>query len=313
MGTPLPPKKTELTSDPAHAGSILQSGGIVVFPTETVYGIGASSLYEKSCKKIYEIKNRPSDNPLIVHVSTVEEIYNWGYVRDEYKELLISFSPGPISYILKKKGELYSSGLETIAIRVPSHRQAREILSVSGPVSAPSANRSGKPSITRLKDILDEFMGEVDCIFLGEEPEIGMESTVLDLTGEIPIMLRPGFITRDDILQFTNLESATGNLEKKKSPGLRYKHYSPEAPVILFPTGSEINFHPEDALIGFTELKKLKLNMVVKNNKDYMFQLYNFLIQCDRLHVKKIYCEYPREDKYKIALVDRLSRAAGLL
>ncbi|MCX8000508.1 MAG: L-threonylcarbamoyladenylate synthase, partial [Leptospiraceae bacterium] len=219
----------ELTEDIEKAAHYIKNGKLVLFPTETVYGLGASSWNFEACEKIYKVKGRPKDNPFIIHVGRIEDIFELGEVHPKYEELIYKFSPGPISFILRKrKKNLFSTGLPTIGIRVPSLPKTIEFLKLAGPVSAPSANLSGKPSITKVEYLLETFQNSVDLLLLGEEPEIGIESTVIDLSHENPILLRPGKISSNEIKNFLpNLKIISKAEEKPVSPGLKYRHYSP--------------------------------------------------------------------------------------
>lgn len=306
---PLHPK-TEITGDFSVAGRILKQGGLVIFPTETVYGLGGSSLLPNSCKKIFEIKNRPVDNPLIVHVSSIAEILYYGDLEKKYIPILEKFSPGPISYIVKKKREIFSNGLPTVGFRIPNHELCLDMLKISGPVSAPSANFSGKPSHTRFQGVYLEFHGIVDCILEGDAPVIGIESTVLDLSGEIPKILRPGYVTKEDLLPFLpELTYESGN-HIIKSPGQKYRHYSPDCEVVLIP-GLDIPLHSDnDAYIGFRNISGFKLTRVIRSNIEYMNHLYEYFIECEKCGIDKIFCDYPLEDSFRESIMDRLLRAS---
>ena len=229
---------------------ILKKGNTVIFPTETVYGLGANALDEVAVSKIYEAKGRPSDNPLIVH------IYDKGQVNDLAKEInenakiiMNEFWPGPITIILKKKDIVpmrTSGGLDTVAIRMPSNPIAKALLEeVKLPIAAPSANISGRPSPTRGKHVYEEMNNRVDGIILGGDCTFGLESTVLDLTNDIPTILRPGSITKEDLEQVIGTVNIDPALERKednikaKAPGMKYKHYSPNADVFIVSGNSE--------------------------------------------------------------------------
>jgi L-threonylcarbamoyladenylate synthase len=176
------------------ASDVLRNGGVIIFPTETVYGIGADSRNIAACQRIYSIKNRPRDNPFIVHVDSIESMEQIAVIPKKYQDSISRLTPGPITFILEKKEDsIFSTGLSTIGVRIPSNEIAKELLRISKtPISAPSANISGKPSITRSRDAIESFTGKVDFILTGEDSDIGFESTVVDLTGEIPILLRMG-------------------------------------------------------------------------------------------------------------------------
>jgi L-threonylcarbamoyladenylate synthase len=221
---------------------------LVVFPTETVYGIGANALSETAVKKIFEVKGRPSDNPLIVHLSDKNDVYKYVKNISPYASTLMdAFWPGPLTLVFESNGffpSIVTGGLKTVAIRVPSHNIAREIISLAGvPICAPSANISGKPSSTLFSHVKDDFDGLVSTIIDGGSTEIGLESTVLDLTVEIPSILRPGKITKNMIEEVLKIkiENHSEKLleDAPKSPGMKYKHYAPKGVVTLVDGESE--------------------------------------------------------------------------
>jgi len=231
-------------SEPAR---ILYENGTVAFPTETVYGLGANALDDKAVQQIYEAKGRPSDNPLIVHISDLKMLDQLVLeVRPYAKILMETFWPGPITFVFKKRPEIsnkVSGGLSTIAIRMPSHKIALKLIELSGkPIAAPSANLSGKPSPTSSRFVVEDLKGRVDCIIEGGDCEVGLESTVLDVTGEVPVILRPGKVTVEQIIELVGSceldpairGSRIDNSGVAKSPGMKYKHYAPDAEVLVF-------------------------------------------------------------------------------
>lgn len=255
-------KKTRIIyMDPAHPddgklaypASLLREGATVVFPTETVYGLGANALSEEAVKKIFEAKGRPSDNPLIVHIA--ERIELEALVREVppmAEALMGVFWPGPLTMIFKKSDsvpDIVTAGLDTVAVRMPSHPLANRLIALARvPVAAPSANLSGKPSPTREEHVLQDLFGKVDCILCGGDTRVGLESTVLDVTGEVPMILRPGGVTRDQIASVTGaceIDQAILGGDSPlvpKSPGMKYTHYAPDAEVFMAQGG-------EDAMI----------------------------------------------------------------
>ncbi|PJZ69467.1 threonylcarbamoyl-AMP synthase [Leptospira perolatii] len=306
-------KKTKISEDPIEAASTLRQGGIVVFPTETVYGIGADSRNHEACHRIYKIKNRPSDNPLIVHVAQVLEIHEIVELPESFEKLLDLFMPGPLTLVGKKKDQTtFSSGLATIAIRVPENSSAREMLqSFGGPVSAPSANLSGRPSITRFNDAVEEFSGKVDLILKGEEPKIGIESTVLDGTANPPRILRPGFYDLEDLKAiYPNLESADPQAfsEKPSSPGMKYRHYAPDCKVILSDTFPESK--PMIGVIGIGIGALWEYSVNVKDNHEYMKELYSFFRDCDKKKLELAVCMHPSKAPGEEALLNRIRKAS---
>ncbi|WP_453992972.1 L-threonylcarbamoyladenylate synthase [Bacillus nitroreducens] len=226
-----------------EAASLLRKNEVVAFPTETVYGLGANALTDEAVAKIYEAKGRPSDNPLIVHISTIGQLSKIVQEIPEHAERLIEkFWPGPLTLVLKRKHDAVSNmvtaGLDTVAVRMPNHPIALALITASGlPLAAPSANLSGKPSPTLAKHVADDLTGKIAGILDGGATGVGLESTVLDCSGEVPVILRPGGVTKEQ------LESVCGTVEvdkailsqheAPKSPGMKYTHYAPSAPLTI--------------------------------------------------------------------------------
>ncbi len=240
-----------------RAGRILREGGTVIFPTETVYGLGANALDPSAADKIYLAKGRPSDNPLIVHISDMQMLDKVAKnIRPEAQRLMQRFWPGPLTLIFEKRPEIphkITGGLETVGVRMPSDPIARFVIAEAGvPIAAPSANISGKPSITSAKHAILEMTGRVDMIIQSGDSTIGIESTVVDMTGELPIVLRSGQIGQSEILKAissdeadyeakcTRLRELLATLGAEhgapKSPGMKYRHYSPEARLVILPS-----------------------------------------------------------------------------
>ena len=221
------------------AAEILKNGGLVAIPTETVYGLAANALDGEAVKKIFEAKGRPNDNPLIVHVSSLEEIDPLvESVDPRLYKLAEKYWPGPLTIILRKSPLIpneVSPNLDTVALRMPSHECARAIIRESGvPLAAPSANASGKPSPTRASHVIEDLDGKIDAVVDGGESDVGVESTVVTLVTDPPTLLRPGGITPDqlvDVLGELNISSAVFEKlkdgEQAQSPGMKYKHYAP--------------------------------------------------------------------------------------
>lgn len=233
-----------------EASEIINNGGTVVFPTETVYGIGADALNDEAVKKIFLAKNRPQDNPLIVHISEIEQLYNLSNnITKDIEKLVSILWPGPLTIIVDKNellSYIISAGLETVAIRMPQNPIALALIKESKkPIAAPSANLSGKPSPTEASHVIDDLMGRVDMIIDGGDTSVGIESTVLDMTADIPLILRPGKVTRDDIVKILGKCEYDMAITKSdehivpKSPGQKYTHYSPNAKVRLYLGDSE--------------------------------------------------------------------------
>ena len=226
------------------AGS-LQRGGLVAFPTETVYGLGANGLDSEACRKIYEAKGRPSDNPLIVHIADKKDLEVLSCdVNDMAVKAAEAFWPGPLTMILKKKDivpDSITGGLGTVAIRMPSHPVAARLIKTSGVyIAAPSANISGKPSPTKAEHVIHDMNGRINMIIADDTVDIGVESTIVDLSEDVPTILRPGFITKkqlEGVLGEVKVDPAVmGNVADgivPKAPGMKYKHYSPDANVVI--------------------------------------------------------------------------------
>ncbi len=235
-------------NDLQEAANLLQQGQLVAFPTETVYGLGGSALNSQAIQAIYRAKGRPSDNPLIVHVSSVEMVARVARSVPEIAgELMRRFWPGPLTLVLPKAAQIPSEitgGLDTVAIRMPDHPVALALLEASGlPIAAPSANLSGRPSPTTAEHVFRDLEGSIPLILNGGPCREGVESTVLDLSREPAVILRPGAVTYEMLLPFIpNLLEATGTVisqtEAPMAPGMKYAHYAPKAPITLY-SGSE--------------------------------------------------------------------------
>ena len=249
--------------DIKRAGEIIAGGGIVAFPTETVYGLGANALDEEAVKKIYKAKGRPSDNPMIVHISQVSDVHDIAEISEatmsekameNLKRCADAFWPGPLTMVLPKKEIVpltTTGGLDTVAIRIPSHKTARMLIEYSRcPIAAPSANLSGKPSPTTATHTLDDLDGRIDAIIFGSDCQVGIESTVVDMRKDEPVILRPGRITADDLsnaiggvvlihpsLKQKDMSQNDVDMSQNmvaRSPGMKYKHYAPEAEMQIF-------------------------------------------------------------------------------
>lgn len=228
------------------AGEIIREGGLVAFPTETVYGLGADALNAEAAAKIYAAKGRPSDNPLIVHIHDISQVYEIAEeVPDEAKAVMEKFWPGPLTIILNKKScvpDGTTGGLHTVAIRMPSHPIARDFIRESGRmIAAPSANTSGRPSPTLASHVYEDMQGRIPLILDGGAVGIGIESTIIDMSTGIPTILRPGYITKDmleEVLPEVKIDPAvSGRTMKKdvvaKAPGMKYRHYAPKGQLTL--------------------------------------------------------------------------------
>lgn len=227
-----------------EAGEIIKKGGLVAFPTETVYGLGGDALNEDSSEKIYLAKGRPSDNPLIVHICKMKDLAPIvKEIPEAAKKLAAAFWPGPLTIILNKSDKVpytTTGGLDTVAVRMPEHKVALMFIEAAGGyVAAPSANTSGKPSPTLAKYVAEDMGGRIEMIIDGGEIGIGLESTIVDLTEEIPIILRPGYITRDmlqDVLGEVRMDDAildSSSGKAPKAPGMKYRHYAPKGSLTI--------------------------------------------------------------------------------
>ncbi len=325
-----------------EAAEILRNGGLVAFPTETVYGLGANGLDEHACKKIYEAKGRPSDNPLILTIGDISGLYPIvSRVTPNAEKIINAFWPGPITLVLPKAECVpmaVTGGLDTVAVRYPSNKIAQELIKAAGiPVAAPSANSSGKPSPTRASHVEFDLNGKIDMIIDGGAADWGLESTILDVSEDKPVLLRPGAVTQEMI------EEVVGNIDVDpavfskpsgdivpKAPGMKYKHYSPSARVILVtgPGENVINTinekAEEDADNGLkvgimaTEQTKDSYNcgsvlVVGDRNRPETIgaNLFKILRKFDFIGVDVVYSEVFDEDGEGAAIMNRLNKAAG--
>lgn len=331
-------KDKEFLDEQLHkVANMLKTGKTVVFPTETVYGLGANALDPKAAKKIYEAKGRPSDNPLIVHISKKEDVdFLAGNISQDAKFLMEAFWPGPLTLILDKSDIVpieTTGGLMTVAIRMPSNPIARKLIDLAGvPIAAPSANVSGRPSITSSKYLVEELCERVDAIIISEDSEIGLESTVIDMTASTPVILRPGKIGKTEIEKILNKEieidpSLKDENVAPKSPGMKYKHYSPNATVIVV-TGSldemkqKINqkLSLDKNISGKVKVVCLEDRVSVydgygiswgKNSQEAAKNLFKILRLMDEQKVEVVYFEALNSDEISEAVMNRLIKAAG--
>ena len=320
----------------SQAAEILRSGGLVVFPTETVYGLGGDGTNANAAKKIYAAKGRPSDNPLIIHISAPEDAEDYAVTNKTYYKLAKSFMPGPLTVILPKKDIIpfsVTGGLDSVAVRCPSHPIARQIISAAGiPVAAPSANLSGKPSPTCARHVIDDLSGRVDMIIDGGNCEIGLESTIIKLDGDSAILLRPGAITADALrCVCASVEIAPAVLEQLKenerplSPGMKYRHYAPSVPLILIDGEREnvldflkseqkqkkcaiLCYHEEMALLENKNIIDIGRSGDLETQAQTLFTA---LRDADDFGVDVIYAHLPDKSGIGLALYNRMIRAAA--
>lgn len=323
------------------AGEIIRSGGLVAFPTETVYGLGANAFNPQAALKIYEAKGRPADNPLIVHVLNPKDAENIAYVPDIYYTLAEKFMPGPFTVIMEKKSVIpyeVTAKLDSVAVRCPQNPTARKLIELSQvPIAAPSANISGKPSPTSAAHVIDDMNGRVDMIIDGGECTFGLESTVVKIDGDRVILLRPGTVTPEMITEQTGIEVVISKAVKEElaknevplSPGMKHKHYSPKAKFSLVSGSDEniISFFTEKlnknknccALCCEDESEKLQQYkgriIILGKSKDDVGEnskrLFAALREADKTGADEIYASLPSSDGDSLALYNRMIRASA--
>jgi len=310
--------QTLLTNSTAKAAGIIRSGGVVAFPTETVYGLGANVFDATAIAKIFEAKQRPPDNPLIAHIGEIDQIALLSSdITAAAQKLIDVFFPGPLTIVLKKTNEvplIATAGLDTIGIRMPQNDLANDFLSVCEiPLVAPSANLSGRPSPTTWQAVYEDLNGRIDCILQGEPTEIGLESTVIDCTGDHPMILRSGSVTLEqlrEVIPETQMAIDDGQ-DAPKSPGMKHRHYSPRAVVRIVENVAAVDAVERSAFIGLSEPQTtFELKRILKDEMEYAHELFEFFRECDRTEIETIYCESVREAGIGAALMDRLRRAA---
>ncbi|HEX5735743.1 MAG TPA: L-threonylcarbamoyladenylate synthase [Blastocatellia bacterium] len=313
-----------------QAARIIRGGGLVAFPTETVYGLGADATSERAVQRIFEAKRRPADNPLIAHVSDREMLDRVASGIGTTAERLIErFWPGPLTIVLKRKpilAESVSAGLDTVAVRMPDNRVALELIQGAGvPLAAPSANRSGRPSPTTAEHVLRDLEGRVDMIIDGGATNIGIESTVIDMTVDPPVILRPGWITRELLIEALGQVSTPASIEQlQRSPGTRHRHYSPRARVILVEQSSPhllaqlSKEQLQNGAVGFIGSSRIDIDdpkfyaiNLESSAADYARSIYGALRELDRKGARVIVIEGIDEDREGAAVMDRLRRAAS--
>ncbi|MCL2578070.1 MAG: L-threonylcarbamoyladenylate synthase [Defluviitaleaceae bacterium] len=321
-----------------QAGEYLRNGGLVVFPTETVYGLGADAFNADAVARIYSEKGRPGDNPLILHIANIESFRELALNPPEYAFALIeAFWPGPLTLVARKNPELpaWLGGhpgrvTETIGIRMPAHPIAQELIEESKCIiAAPSANKAGKPSPTTLAHVLEDFP-QLHMALDGGSAKVGLESTVIDITGENPVILRPGAITKEDvfkIIKTLRTASQFSEDEKPRSPGMKYKHYAPRAAMTLVSGDSEnvaayiLDEDKTGAKIGVLINKKtlkyfqnapsnMEILLLGNDEKTIAQNLFSRLREFDRLNVDLIFAETTPENGLGVAIMDRMRKAA---
>ncbi len=321
------------SSELEAAARIIRDGGLVAFPTETVYGLGADATNECAAEKIYKAKGRPSNNPLIVHIAKAEDAEKYVFTDARYYKIAKAFMPGPITVIMPSKHTVAGSvcaGLDTLAVRCPVHPIARELIEVSGkPIAAPSANTSGRPSPTSAAHVIHDLDGKVDMIIDGGECEVGLESTIIKLTDDAVILLRPGGVTYEMLCELLGeVVIAEGVLDIPdpevvvESPGMLISHYAPKAPLYLvrgersatesFMRGKlaekDVFVLAEDG--SFDEDRVISLGSEC-DKAEAAKRLFAALREADERGAREIYAKYPDKSGIGLALLNRMLRASA--
>ena len=325
-----------------EAAALIASGELVAFPTETVYGLGADALHPEASKKIYAAKGRPSDNPLIVHICKFEELESIAkLVPPQARKLADAFWPGPLTMIVWKNDKVpyeTTGGMDTVAIRMPNHPIALKLIEQSGClIAAPSANTSGKPSPTEAAHVALDLDGKIPMILDGGPVGIGIESTIIDLTEDMPMILRPGYITQqmlEDVLgEEVKIDPgiiASDSLTKPKAPGMKYKHYAPKADLVLVDGDADKVVRKINELVQAKKAAGQKVGIIATDETKDLYQadivvsigarededaiakhLYKILREFDDWNVDAIYSESFATPRIGQAIMNRLLKAAG--
>ena len=313
--------KTKISEDIREAAEIIKNGGLVAFPTETVYGIGADAFNEEAVSRVYEAKGRPSDNPMIVHIARASDL---GLLASEIipdvVKLADAFWPGPLTMVLPKREEVpfrVTGGLDTVGVRLPDSEIALALIRFAGtPVAAPSANISGRPSPTNAEHVIEDLNGKVDMILTGPECRIGIESTVVDMTTEPPRILRPGFVTAGDIEAVLEKPIRQGgDSSVPRSPGMKYKHYAPKAQMLVLEGDREKVKKEIIRLKKLNEELEQKVGVLLFEERDYITAAHDFyaaLRALDEEGVDLILAgALPENDGLGFAVMNRMLKAAG--
>lgn len=321
-----------------QAAEVIRSGGLIAFPTETVYGLGADALNPEAVGKVYAAKGRPSDNPMIVHIASKDDMQKLtDGISEDVKALMEAFWPGPLTMVVPARDiipKVTTGGLSTVGVRMPSSPVAAEFIRESGvPIAAPSANLSGKPSPTSYRHVADDLDGRIDGIIAGEDCEAGIESTVIDMTEKTPSILRPGVITAEMISKALgkeiNIDPAllekpdifnnggllqTGDDFKPKSPGMKYKHYAPKAEMIIYSGDREkVTAAMEKERASRTALGQ-KVELIVYDDAQPETAAHDFFARlraCDQTGVDVILAAALKEDGIGFAVMNRMFKSAG--
>lgn len=318
-----------------RAGQIIRSGGLVAFPTETVYGLGGNALDADAARKIYAAKGRPSDNPLIIHISCVVDAEKYCHTNQMYYRLAEKFLPGPLTVILPKRDCIpltVTGGLNTVAVRLPSDENARDLIAAAGvPIAAPSANLSGKPSPTTAKHVLDDMDGRIDMIIDGGSCQIGLESTIVKIDEDFLTVLRPGGVTVEMLSEICPVKIDKVITEKLSdgehplAPGMKYRHYAPDTKVVLIDSTREmfLNYvrneakkHTIGLLVGKNDEKELldsgaTILSLGDGNLNEAHELFAKLRQVDECSCEVFYARLPSKSGIGLAVYNRFIKAAG--
>lgn len=325
----------------AKAGQIIRQGGLVAFPTETVYGLGANGLDETASAKIYAAKGRPSDNPLIVHIARFSDLERIAeQIPDSARKLADAFWPGPLTMIFRKSPEVpygTTGGLDTVAVRMPDHPIALALIEAGGGyIAAPSANTSGRPSPTRAAHVAEDLQGKIDMILDGGDVGIGLESTIVDLTEEKPVILRPGYINQkmlEDVIGPVEMDRGLTADEPNvhpKAPGMKYRHYAPKASLTIVEgpagavmdkirllarqeeeRGGRVGIIATDETAASYPVGIVKSVGTRTDELSISSHLYGILREFDQLQVTRIYSEAFETPMLGQAIMNRLMKAAG--
>jgi len=310
-----------------NAVAVLRSGGLVAFPTETVYGLGADAANPEALKKVFAAKGRPHDHPLIVHIADAVQLANWARaVPETAHELAKTFWPGPLTIVLRRAAsvsDLVTGGQDTVALRVPSHPVAQALLRAFGSgIAAPSANRFGRVSATTAAHVRSEFGDAVDCVLDGGAADVGIESTIVDLSGEQPTLLRPGWITAQQLKDALGMPLAAPGPASPRAPGTLAKHYAPQTPLLMMEADLLLELAASLARQGKRVAALARsahqplLSGVVwiaapADAAGYAHDLYDNLRKLDAAGCDTILVEMPPQEAAWAAITDRLTRAAA--
>ena len=312
--------------DIQQAAEIIKEGGLVAFPTETVYGLGADALNPEAVGKVYAAKGRPSDNPMIVHISSKNDLSHLTFeITDDIRKLMDAFWPGPLTMVVPAAPvvpRVTTGGLDTVAVRMPSDPVAAALITSSEtPIAAPSANLSGRPSPTSARHVIDDLDGRIDAIIQGGDCQVGIESTVVDMTGAVPAVLRPGIITAERLSQALGktveidpaMNVKTADF-KPKSPGMKYKHYAPKAEMIIYKGDREKVYlaMSEEKLRRTGYGQKVAIIMYDDSEPEKAArEFFAKLRACDKAGVDVILAAAMREDGVGFAVMNRMFKSAG--